>query len=285
MKKFFLLLVICTISTSTNETYYNIGVIIVATGKYINFIPRLLEAGKKYFLSKHNVTFFIMTNEPYAPEKNVILLYQPHMAWPYSTMLRYKAYLEYRKYYEYNDYLFFMDADLVYADEIDETILGETVATLHPAFVNPHYAQINAKKYPHIIFNPEDWVIQKDRYEYECFNEESTAYLESGEYYFYGALFGGKSTVILNIIDSIYKNMKTDFKRGIIARWHDESHLNKYFNTHLPEKILPPLYAYPDVYVGYDQFEAPFSRKITAITKVDSEYRLEDATNYFHSPE
>lgn len=262
---------------------YNIGVIIVATGRYIEFIPHLLTTGKQYFLTGHNVTFYILTDQQFEHQENVVVLYQKHMPWPYSTMLRYKAYGDYQTSYEHNDYLFFMDADLVFASHIDETILGTTIATLHPAFVDPNYPQINNKKYHHIFFDPADWLMEKERYEYECFNDDSTAYLENGDYYFYGALFGGKSHIILKVVDEIYKNMEIDFKRGIIARWHDESHLNKYFNTHLPEKILPPLYAYPDSYIGYTRFEMPFERKIIALTKNPEEFRAAEDNDHAFS--
>lgn len=252
---------------------FKIGLIVVATGKYIDFIPNFIEKGKQYFLPNHEVTFFVLTDREFTPQENVVILHQKHMAWPYSTMLRYKAYVDNQGFYSHMDYLFFIDADLLFVSPIDESILGKTVATLHPGFAHPRPDVINNKNYSSIVFNPEDWILNKQSYTYESSNKESTAYLEKGDYYFYGALFGGETQSILEAVQVMYNNMMTDFNKNIIALWHDESHLNWYFNTNLPDKILPPLYAYPDNYISHKKLLAPFVPKILALTKNHSEYR------------
>jgi histo-blood group ABO system transferase len=45
---------------------------------------------------------------------------------------------------------------------------------------------------------------------------------------------------------SISKNIAIDEKNGVMALWHDESHLNRYCVTHIPETILSPSFIYPE---------------------------------------
>ena len=59
---------------------------------------------------------------------------------------------------------------------------------------------------------------------------KSTAYIpfDSGAYYVQGCINGGTSAAYLKLCDECSKNIHTDLDNGIVAVWHDESHLNKY---------------------------------------------------------
>ncbi len=60
---------------------------------------------------------------------------------------------------------------------------------------------------------------------------------------------------------AIETNIDSDLNKGIIAVWHDESHLNRYFIDHPPTKILCPSYCY------YERTNLPFSKKIITVDK------------------
>jgi hypothetical protein len=76
----------------------------------------------------------------------------------------------------------------------------------------------------------------------------STAYIKmgDGDVYCMGALIGGFSNDFMEMTEQINKNIQEDEKRGIIAIWHDESHLNKYMLTYRDKLILDPRYGYPE---------------------------------------
>ena len=58
-----------------------------------------------------------------------------------------------------------------------------------------------------------------------------------------------------------------DFDNNIIAVWHDESHINRYFIDHKPTVVLTPSYCYPGAaYI-------PFHKRLVALDKNHSEYR------------
>ena len=56
--------------------------------------------------------------------------------------------------------------------------------------------------------------------------------------------------------------IEDDLKRNVIARWHDESQLNRYIIGKKNYKLLSPSYCYP---VGFD---LPVERKISGVSKL-----------------
>ncbi|MCA9770373.1 hypothetical protein KC460_03315 [Candidatus Dependentiae bacterium] len=114
-----------------DEGPYNIGLLIVATGTYIQCVDLLIASAEKYFCKKHNVTYFVFTdsNEP-LPE-NVVRIYQEKLACPYDTNM----YEKQAKLFIGMDFLFTCDADMLFVDTVGDEILFQHVATRNPAFL------------------------------------------------------------------------------------------------------------------------------------------------------
>jgi hypothetical protein len=88
--------------------------------------------------------------------------------------------------------------------------------------------------------------------------------------YFQGCFWGGKVPKILEMIDDLQKKVNQDINNNVIAIWHDESHLNRYFAEHQSEvKIFGPEYAYPEVFSEY----CNFNPKIIHLAKDNSKYQ------------
>ncbi|MDE3046077.1 MAG: hypothetical protein KGJ02_05485 [Verrucomicrobiota bacterium] len=221
----------------------NIGLLIVATGKYICFVNPLIESAKKHFCRNHRVTYFVFTDQEFDPPEDVVRIEQRHLGWPYDTMMRYQVYFDHWQSLSNQDYLFACDADMLFVDEVGEEILEKRVATLHPGFVGK-------------------------RGSYET-DSRSKAYIrkKEGLYYFAGGFYGGERDSFFHILRTNIDHIKDDLKRGIIAVWHDESHWNRYCIDFPPTLILPPSYCYPE------NWRRPSAKKLLALDKDHAAFR------------
>lgn len=221
----------------------NIGLLIMATGKYVNFVPPLVKSSEKYFCRNHNVTYFVFTDGELPAADNIVRIHQSRLGWPYDTMMRYHTYAAQEELLSSQDYLFACDADMLFVDEVGDEILGERVATQHPGFVGK-------------------------RGSYET-NPLSTAYVSSqeGTYYFAGGFYGGTAKEVMRIAKTNAANIDKDLESGLIAVWHDESHWNRYCIDNKPTLILTPSYCYPE------SWNLTYTKRLLALDKNHAEYQ------------
>lgn len=216
-----LVLMIASTIHAHDQAPKRIGLLIVATGKYISFVPPLIDSARKYFCPDHHVTYFVFTDGQLPPADDTVVLEHQKMGWPYDTMMRCFAYDYYADYFADMDYLFACDADMLFVDYMRDEILGDRVGTIHPGFFGKHGT-------------------------YET-RPECTAYVAPGEgsYYFAGGFHGGTREEFLKLARTMKQNIEQDAQCNIIAVWHDESHLNRYFIDNVPTIVLTPAYCYP----------------------------------------
>ena len=221
----------------------NVGLLIMATGRYVNFVQPLIDSADKYFCKNHNVTYFVFTDGKLKNADNVEVIYQARLGWPYDTMMRYNVYYNARDAFSEQDYLFALDADMLFVDFVGDEILSDRVATLHPGFIN-----------------------KRGSYETSIFST-ACVFPNEGKYYFAGGFYGGSTKDFLNIALTNLTNINTDLSKGIIAVWHDESHWNRYCINHPPTLILTPSYCYPE------SWDLNYPKKILALDKNHSEFQ------------
>ncbi|MCL4229889.1 hypothetical protein KJZ61_04365 [Candidatus Dependentiae bacterium] len=216
IKKYFLV-ILCFITVSIHAE--KVGLCVVATGKYTCFIPSLLQSARKFFCTNHEVTYFIFTDGVIEDDgRDVVVLPHDRFGWPYDTMFRYYAYWDHRSYLQDMDYIFACDADMLFVDLVGDEIFGSLVGTLHPGYIDK-------------------------RGTYEIRRKSTACVLQSeGEYYFAGGFYGGVSDCFFKMIYNLIGMMESDLEQGIVAVWHDESYLNRYFVDHKPSLILPRAY-------------------------------------------
>ena len=68
-------------------------------------------------------------------------------------------------------------------------------------------------------------------------------------------------------MQAVYKSMAHTFKKNIIAIWHDESHINRYFIDNPPTIILSPSYCYPE------NLKLPYKKRLLALDKNHAKVR------------
>ncbi len=244
-------LCLCFVFSSNSIFAANIGLLIVATGKYITYVDPLIASAEKHFCQDHNVTYFVFTDSVIPSTDKVIYIFQQRLGWPFDTMMRGQAYYYSKKLLAQQDYLFACDADMRFVGPMGDEILGDRVATLH-AWFDPSY-------------------IIGRRGTYET-NPKSTAYVaeHEGDYYFAGGFYGGSSDEFLKMTSSILTNIYKDLSNGLIAIWHDESHWNRYCIDHPPTVILSSDYCFPE------EIAIPGISKLLALLKPHEEIRTND---------
>jgi len=233
----------------SNISPQKIGLLVIATGKYISFVGPLWESAKKFFMTDtpHKVTMFVFTDMPEVPIET-IRIEQEALKWPGPTLMRYHIFSKHEKLLEQQDYLYYSDADMRFEGKVGEEILGELVATKHPGFWNQPYS----------VFS--------QSYEKRT---NSQAYMPPGygKEYYAGGFNGGRAKRFLQMSKEIKGWIDIDLKNGIIACWHDESHLNKYMTGNGPSIVLSPSYCYQE------GTNLPFEKKLVALNKNHEELR------------
>lgn len=248
VRKAIIALAIC-ICGSQDIQGENVGLLIMATGRYIEFVKPLINSAEQHFCTDHNVTYFVFTDGNLPPQDNVVCFYQKRLGWPYDTMMRNSVYRSQSDAYQDMDYLFACDSDMLFVDTVGDEVLGERVATLSPGFAP-------GSPFP------------RARGDYET-SPLSTAYVrdDEGFLYFAGGFFGGSRDEFLRIVNSTSANIEIDLQNHIIAKVHDESHWNRYCIDNPPTIILSPSYCYPE------NWKIPYKKRLLALDKNHDEMR------------
>lgn len=204
-----------------------VALLIIATNKYVQFLPELIKSVKEHFLTDCDVSINVFTDNVIGLDCRTYLIeHRPH---PYPTLMRYHFFKEYEL--ELNrikaDYFFYIDADCLVKSKITAEILSERTAVQHCGFLN-----------------------QRGSYEK---NPRSTSCVASNEgtHYFGGGFWGFSNTEFWKFINTAVQMLNQDFRNGIIPEWHDESVLNRYLIDNKPTNILPHSYHYPESQISY----------------------------------
>ena len=166
--------------------------------------------------------------------------------WPAATLYRYHVLLDNEELLEPYDYVYLCDADMRWEADAGD-IFGEIVATVHPGYS------------------------MRTDFPYEE-RPESAAFVAAGDTYYAGGFVGGEREAFMHLAARIAFAIDEDDRNGILARWHDESHLNRVLATVPPTKTLSPSYCYPDDASGYPWISR-YERKLVALDKTPAERR------------
>ena len=215
-----------------NSVPEKIAILYIALGRYGVFWKDFYRSCEKYFLSDCKKTYFLWTDNKkidFEKNKNVVKINQKKLGWPYDTMMRFDLFLQKETELKNFDYIFFFNANMIFKKEVGKEILPDDdndglVVGLHPWFRNS----------------------RPDEFTYDR-NPDSTSCIPFGEgkVYVQGCLNGGTAAAYLELCRICKNNIDQDLKNGVIALWHDESHLNKYILNKNP-LIMPHTYLYPE---------------------------------------
>ena len=208
------------------------AIIFIGTGNYIGFFKEWKRCIDAYFLNDVKKELFVFSDTEVVGE-NVTFNKVEGYKWPWATLYRFKMMLEAKKDLEKFDYVFYVDSDLHPRSDIlleDLTAGMPLVGVHHPGnFVNP------------------DWYTWEDNKASSAFIPGDMSDYGSRAVYFQGCLWGGNSKEVIKLCEELDKLIGKDEELGLVAKWHDESHLNKYLLKNLDNvHVLPFNYAFPE---------------------------------------
>ena len=213
-----------------------IGMLYICTGKYTVFWPEFYRSFEEKFLPGCEKEYFVFTDAPaieYEDAPRVHRVYQEAYPWPYSTLKRFSIFLTQEDALRGMDYLFFFNANLT----CKKTVTAEEFLPRPEKGENLLLVQ-----------QPGFWNKKPPFYTYDR-NPKSTAYIpyNCGKDYVSGGLNGGTAAAYLALCRELKKRTDEDLQNNVIARFHDESQLNRLVaETPGKFRILPPDYCTPE---------------------------------------
>ncbi|MDD9805500.1 MAG: hypothetical protein OXU44_00900 [Gammaproteobacteria bacterium] len=252
------------------QAKHKVGLVVLATGGYIRFFRPFLESVRRYFFPGHTVRVLLFTDHDVADEEHgdfslrvTAIKDEP---WPYITLKRFEYIDAHQHLFDGLDHLFYCDVDARMVSEVADEILPDGARHQLSAVDHPSFA---CSGKPGLFFKALRGTSLTCRFGYRRIrggfetDKKSTAFVgdDEGGVYFAGGFWGGITPAVLEMARQLRRNIERDLSRGHIARWHDESHLNRYLVDH-PPKVLSPAYCRPE-----QIFRLPFKAKIVVLYK------------------
>lgn len=235
----------------------DIAIAFIGTGEYLNFLPGYYERIHENFLPNSNKTFLVFTDGEGEFPEDVKVFKQEHLEWPYITLKRFEIIQKAKEEIFKNDWLVFLDADTLVINKILEQDFFDNSKPFFGVHHPCHFLQMP----PHQKF--------PGAFETNPLSKSCVSFSDDTSVYYQGCLWGGRTPDVLDMIDELNERVNADLQNNVIAIWHDESHLNKFFieNKELVN-TLGSEYAYPEIFSRYCEFEP----KIVHLAKDNSKY-------------
>lgn len=205
-----------------------VGLMLIATGKYQQFIQGLINSADTFFLKDGpEVTYYLFSDtstEPLSSQRNIINIPIEHKPFPFASMERFKHFINNANALSQEDYLYYVDVDCLFVDYVNSEILGDLVGVRHCGYINKMGPYEN---------NSASCLYVDDNY------------TKKYKYYYGGGFSGGKNSNYLTLAKWCSEKIEQDVANNIIPLWHDETALNRYFLDNEPNIALSPSYHYP----------------------------------------
>ena len=235
-----------------------VAITFIGTNRYLDYLPKYYENIEKYFLPNTEKVILAFTDgELNDTPDNLKVYHQEHLEWPYITLKRFEIINKARAVIDNMDWLVFLDADAIPVTTITE----EEFLTDKPLFGVHHPCHYLGMD-PHT----------KAPGAYEQ-NPKCEAYVDVSKslppVYWQGCLWGGKVPHVCAMIDELEARVNRDLENDIVAVWHDETQINRYFLERTNDvHTFGPEYAFPEVF----ESQCNFSPKIVHLAKDNSKY-------------
>lgn len=259
------------------------GFLMIATNKYTKLWQQTVEDLMKHessFAKRIHIHLFTdqvdeMNQWWRSKEFSAVLITHPipNLIWPDATLLRYKLISEVSSEFS-EDVLIYLDSDMRINAPFLSTLTpmewrNRIALVSHPGYFrrNGLGRVVDYLKFPiqiptdfrnFIKFQPHPgaWETRKNSKAYVPLLERKT--------YVHGAIWMGQRHELLKMVGVLAENTDSDLNSGLIAKWHDESHLNWYASSK-DVTILDPTYSGYAEYPWLNRFQS----KIGTVNKAE----------------
>lgn len=210
-----------------------IAILSINIGNYICYWKEFYETARLNFLPMHDRDFYVFTEHndiDYGMNDDVHVVYQENLGWPGNTLKRFHMFIGQNDKLKKYDYIFFINANCVFLQRIGEEILPNEEEKLVFVKRQPPYLNLVKENHQPFELNPLSTA---------CVKDTNMPYVRGG-------LNGGIARYYLEMCDDLKTSIDIDEANGIVAVWHDESHINRYYQDHPEIKLLGPEYLYPE---------------------------------------
>ncbi|XP_077582536.1 globoside alpha-1,3-N-acetylgalactosaminyltransferase 1-like [Stigmatopora nigra] len=213
-----------------------IGLLSLVVGTYAHHVRRFISSAEIYFLPSQMVTYYILIDNPRTLDPPVklgpgrelkVLPVTEFPGWDSLVYRRMPLFADAikNKIGREVEYIFCADIDQEFVAPVEEEILGDLVATLHPELYGKPREALPYEK-----------------------EEDSSAYVkkDEGDFYYTSELYGGLVRDVYKMALGCSLLILKDQSNGIMASAREESYLNRYLITHRPTCVLSPEYNWWD---------------------------------------
>jgi hypothetical protein len=218
-----------------------VGVVTVATNKYVDYWEELAKSFAAFQSSDLEITLHVFTDQQEVVEAiastisiSVMTHEVPGYQWPEASLYRFKLIDEFREKFA-EDFLMHLDADMLVRAPIDlkqlSTSLRNGICLVrHPGYYRPRglAKMLFYFQNPSAALGDLATLLRMGSLGAWETNSQSLAFVprEDRKQYFCGATWWGLRADMLKLSGTLSNRVSRDEALGVMAVWHDESHLN-----------------------------------------------------------
>ena len=217
----------------------SLSIISVATGRYLKYWEDLVDSFAEYCDFFDDIQWVLLTDQELQIRQsireslgdNLVAKFVPHSDWPFPTLLRYKFISENSSLLNGVNTLY-LDADMRAISRITNSQMDAFFDSDRMTFVqHPGYFRTNSKPFCMSPKKLVSYLFLKIRFggvgHWET-NRKSQAFIPRSKRvnYFCGGTWGGPTPQVIRFSETLRQRTDEDLAKGIIAVFHDESHLN-----------------------------------------------------------
>jgi hypothetical protein len=180
----------------------------------------------------------------------------PNYKWPEATLIRYRLISSLKPEISAQDLVIYLDADMVVVSSLEvseflQTFDGQVCLVRHPGFFRPRglsLLQLYLLR-PKLFLGDILTIFEFGGLGAWETRINSNAYVRRSkrQSYYCGGIWWGPGKQIIEMSETLSERIKEDQLRGLIAKWHDESHLNWWASTN-PHLVGSTGYCYAPGY-------------------------------------